>query len=690
MKHVKGAQAPFSAFDVCALASPAQRDDFLLKQALTAFEQDNLADALVSAEVVCRRHPNKAVPAILRARIVQAARPEFSSNAWYQAYCRDPENPDSQDQLLRAWCGHQPQQALRLGMQFLPARCQSGTHSSLLNILKTLGADDMAACWREGQKIHGMLWQLSNPSALANIVVSDGEQELTYAVPTDGGLFEIEPANIHVATVYSLAWQDMQDGQGRQQALPGSPLAFAGASSPKKTKQLAKRKQTAPTGICIIIPIYKGYAQVVACIESVLQSRASNQQPIHLLLIDDAGPEPELRAHLQAIAKPGEITLLRNEVNLGYLETINRAVRWQQTHLPNSDVLLLNSDTLVHGNWLDRLQQDLYSANDLGSVTPWSNNGEISSFPRIGQAATMPSQAQLNALDEAAAQSGAKSIEIISCCGFCMLIRAQTMREVGDLDGISLQRGYGEEVDWCLRASKQGWRHQLVPTVFVAHAGGVSFGAEKTLRVKQNRKVLTTRYPNYYAQYLQFVQEDPLHTARQALRAALQGEGLEWLQFAENKLDAGQAWRMTSLPMALKSRFYRIAVWQFDVSGEGAAAILALARQIASLALPVRLAVFGNASEALWHTGVVEELPNHESSLIFPNTVLMGLIGCNHVLLPAGKKLSLPLAQTVFDDATDMQAWLKHYCQQNDVPHQPAMQTSAVKICAQDEQGLLI
>lgn len=700
MKHVKGAQAPFSAFDACVLASPTQRDDFLLKQALTAFEQGNFADALVYAEIVCRRHPNKAVPAILRARIVQAARPEFSSNAWYQAYCRDPENPDSQDQLLRAWCGHLPQQALRLGLQFLPNRCRAGTHESLLTILATLGAGDMAACWREGQNIHGMLWRKADANVhsdtLTNIFLSDEQHEWSYAVPADGRQFEIVPPseNVKTSTAYSIAWQDVN---GSKHALPGSPLAFAKIPAPKKTTLSVKATKTAKagkdkaktTGICIIIPIYKGMPQVAACLQSVLQSRAFNKQPIHLLLIDDACPEPELAAHLQGMAQLDEITLLRNEVNLGYLETINRAVRWQQTQLPEYDVLLLNSDTLVHGNWLERLQQVLYSADDIGSVTPWSNNGEISSFPRIGQAATMPSQAQLSALDMAAAQSAATVVDILSCCGFCMLIRAQTIREIGALDGFALQRGYGEEVDWCLRASSQGWRHQLLPTVFVAHAGGVSFGAEKTLRVKQNKQVLAARYPHYYAQYLQFQQEDPLQAARQALRTALQGEALEWLQFAENKLSAGQAWRMTSLPKALPSAFYRIAVWQFDAIAEDAAVILALARQIASLALPVRLTVFGNVSEALWHTGVVEELPNHESSLIFPNTVLIGLIGCNHVLLPVGKRLSLPLAQSVFDRDMDVRAWLAQYCQQSGLPFKPATQTSAEKTGA-EKQGLLI
>ncbi len=349
MKHVKGAQAPFSVPDACALAIPTLRDDFLLNQALSAFEQGKLADALVYAEIVCRRHPNKAVPAMLRARIVQVARPEFSGNAWYQAYCRDPEHPESQDQLLRTWCVHNPAQAIRLGLQLLPGRCEAGTHQSLQNILRSLNVDAMAACWRDGEQIHGMLWGgANNTSSSANIYVSDGSQEWAYTVPADGSEFAIDPIGASSAlSVYSISHVDEK---GDRAAIPGSPLAFACTSKktlatqprakPKKPSKLKQAQQAQPASICIIIPIYKGYLSAQACIQSVLASFAHNPIGVHLLLVDDASPEPELRNYLQQLAKADEITVLRNEINLGYLETINRAVAWQQAHLPQHDVLL--------------------------------------------------------------------------------------------------------------------------------------------------------------------------------------------------------------------------------------------------------------------------------------------------------------------------------------------------------------
>jgi GT2 family glycosyltransferase len=46
--------------------------------------------------------------------------------------------------------------------------------------------------------------------------------------------------------------------------------------------------------------------------------------------------------------------------NLGFVATVNRGMALSQ----DNDVLLLNSDTEVANDWLDRLQRAAYSAAD--------------------------------------------------------------------------------------------------------------------------------------------------------------------------------------------------------------------------------------------------------------------------------------------------------------------------------------
>ena len=52
--------------------------------------------------------------------------------------------------------------------------------------------------------------------------------------------------------------------------------------------------------IDIIIPVYKGFSSTRRCIASVLAN--PQRTPFHLVVIDDAGPEPEIASYLEALA----------------------------------------------------------------------------------------------------------------------------------------------------------------------------------------------------------------------------------------------------------------------------------------------------------------------------------------------------------------------------------------------------
>ena len=105
------------------------------------------------------------------------------------------------------------------------------------------------------------------------------------------------------------------------------------------------------------------------CLDSVL---AFPQQTSHeIVVIDDCSPEPELSAWLRELAGTGAITLLENPVNMGFVNAVNRGMVLH----PDRDVVLLNSDTEVHGDWLDRLRRCAYSGLLVGTVTPFSKRG---------------------------------------------------------------------------------------------------------------------------------------------------------------------------------------------------------------------------------------------------------------------------------------------------------------------------
>jgi GT2 family glycosyltransferase len=143
-------------------------------------------------------------------------------------------------------------------------------------------------------------------------------------------------------------------------------------------------------------------------------------------------------------------------------------------------VVLLNSDTEVANGWLDRLQHAACSAPDVGTVTPFSNNATICTYPYEGWTGDVPGSLGLAGLDTLfATVNRGRTANLPTAVGFCMYIRRACLTQTGYFDEERFGRGYGEENDFCMRAAAAGWRNILAADVFVYHKGSVSFGEER-------------------------------------------------------------------------------------------------------------------------------------------------------------------------------------------------------------------
>jgi GT2 family glycosyltransferase len=291
----------------------------------------------------------------------------------------------------------------------------------------------------------------------------------------------------------------------------GSPLA---AVEPLRPIPVETPAESIEPLVDVLIPIYRGREASLACIHGVLDSLDANQTPMNVVVLDDESPEPELSQALRELAEAGRIELHRSPANLGFIRNMNRGMALH----PARDVVWLNADARVCDDWLDRLCDAAYSAADVATATPFSNNGELLSFPESRKSHAMPTLEEQRALHRQAASDLSAPPEIEVGCGFCFYIKRQALEQVGLLDEIQLKRGYGEETDWCLRAKAQGWRHVAAQRAFVAHRGGVSFGAEKLERVAFNNGILRKRYPGAERAFERFYRHDPLKPYRQRLQ----------------------------------------------------------------------------------------------------------------------------------------------------------------------------
>ncbi len=240
----------------------------------------------------------------------------------------------------------------------------------------------------------------------------------------------------------------------------------------------------------VVIPVYRGLAETRRCLVSVLEDRSAPLGDV--IVIDDCSPEPALSSWLDRLNEAGAIRLIRPPRNLGFVAAANRGMQAAGMR----DVVLLNSDTMVPRGWLARLAAHAYAGTRIATVSPFSNNATICSYPSLdgGGLAFGRDFAEIDAAAQAV--NAGRTAELPVTVGSCMYIRRAAFDEVGEFDRETFGLGYGEEVDFCLRASARGWRHRLACDVFIYHAGEVSFGKGTGVREDGMRRI-AERYPHF-------------------------------------------------------------------------------------------------------------------------------------------------------------------------------------------------
>ena len=222
------------------------------------------------------------------------------------------------------------------------------------------------------------------------------------------------------------------------------------------------------TGIDIIVPVYNALEDLKLCVESL--KKHTDLQLDRVILIDDKSPDAAVYHYLKEAEMPGMV-VLQNEKNLGFSGTVNRGL--QQSC---RDVVLLNADTIVTANWVDKLVACAYSDAAIGTVTPFSNNATLCSIPNFCEENTVPQGMSIDSYAALIERCSLKKYPRITVAvGFCMYIKREVIQRVGLFDAETFQRGYGEENDFCWRAEQMGYTHVLCDDTYIYHSGTVSF-----------------------------------------------------------------------------------------------------------------------------------------------------------------------------------------------------------------------
>ncbi len=264
----------------------------------------------------------------------------------------------------------------------------------------------------------------------------------------------------------------------------------------------------------VVIPVFNAYADVMACVESVL---GSTQSDVPVLILDDASTDERLRS-IERLS-PHRLVYLRKPSNTGFVSTVNLAFHWCAPR----DVVVVNSDVIVPPEWLARLGAAAHSRSNVATATPLTNNGTILSIPyRNRPISDLPGSISPEEVDARIRAVSKKLRPIIpTAVGHCTYFKRLALDAVGYFDE-TFSPGYGEEVDFSQRAVMAGFIHVLADDLFVFHRGAQSFQAVNPARralQASHEQIIHARYP-WYRHWVADASTDPQSPLANAIERA--------------------------------------------------------------------------------------------------------------------------------------------------------------------------
>jgi GT2 family glycosyltransferase len=210
--------------------------------------------------------------------------------------------------------------------------------------------------------------------------------------------------------------------------------------------------------VSIIVPVYNKNKLTVECLASLVER--TRGVPYEVIIVDDGSDEGtrDLLSQIQ------NITYLRNQQNLGFLLSCNRAAERARGEF----LVIMNNDVQVTEGWLPPLLETFSKYENVGAVSPkilFPDGRLQEAGPRIKPDA---SSQLVGCGDNPQLPRYNYVREVDYCSGVCLVLRTDTFRELGGFDP-SFAPAYCEDSDLCFRLRKLGKRIIYNPSSVVIH-----------------------------------------------------------------------------------------------------------------------------------------------------------------------------------------------------------------------------
>ena len=228
--------------------------------------------------------------------------------------------------------------------------------------------------------------------------------------------------------------------------------------------------------LSIVIVTWNGKRYALECMESLHANPA--RVATEIIVVDNASTDgtPEaLRSRFS------DVRLVENQGNLGFAKANNIGVALSRGEY----VALINSDVVVYPGCLDRMLALMQTSRDIGIMGPkmlrpdGSTGLSVMRLPTVWN--TLCSALALNSMFpnsrlfagfsvKSDAIRTVEDVQVVT--GWFWMVSRAALKQVGSLDERFFM--FGEDIDWCHRFLKAGWRVVFCGEAEALHYGGGS------------------------------------------------------------------------------------------------------------------------------------------------------------------------------------------------------------------------
>jgi GT2 family glycosyltransferase/glycosyltransferase involved in cell wall biosynthesis len=248
--------------------------------------------------------------------------------------------------------------------------------------------------------------------------------------------------------------------------------------------------------VSIIIPVYNHADATVKCLESL--AKLKDKTRFEIIIIDDGSQD----ATQSMMTECSELRYFRNEQNMGFLRSCNRAA----TYTAGEYLVLLNNDTIVQQGWLDNLIFTFEDYPDTGMVGSKIilPNGRLQEAGGViwadGRAMNygrgdIPNKPQYSYMRE-----------VDYCSGASIMIPRKLWNKLGGFDENYIP-AYYEDDDLAFRVREAGYKVRYQPFSQIIHNEGTTSGTDLNLGIKNNQLI---NQPKFFIRWKNILQNHDL------------------------------------------------------------------------------------------------------------------------------------------------------------------------------------